>query len=156
VIESNDPAKTTRLLERLRDIVHQQGVQTQPETAGDLEGFSVQLPGVPAPIYALGGDRLVIGYGDAALDAAAGDETLKDSEAFAAAQEAVGEDFNVSFYIDVDAAQKFGETVAGFSGAPTDTYEQDVKPYVDVFTHVVVGAKKAGDTIVTKFLVGVE
>lgn len=157
VIESNDPDKTAQVLERLRDIVREQGIQARPETAGGLEGFSVQLPGVPAPIYALGGDRLVIGYGDAALEAATGDETLRDSEAFAAAQEAIGNDFNISFYIDVDGAQRFGEAVATFSGDPMGTYEQKVKPYVDVFTHVVVGAKEVGgDTIVTKFLVGVE
>ncbi|HYP22755.1 MAG TPA: DUF3352 domain-containing protein [Actinomycetota bacterium] len=157
VIESNDPAKTARLLERLEELVTQQGIETKPESAGDLEGFSVLLPGVPAPIYALGGDRLVVGYGDAALDAASGEGgTLRDSEAFAAAQEAVGEDFDISFYVDVDGAQAFGEAVAAFSGASMETYEQDAKPYVDVLTHVIAAAKMEGDTIVQKFVVGVE
>lgn len=157
VIESNDPDKTQRLLEKLEELVTQQGVPTQPAASGGLEGFSVQLPGVPAPVYALGGDRFVVGYGDAALDAASdGAETMRESEAFAAAQEAVGDDFSISFYVDVDGAQKFGESVAAFSGAPTDVYEEEVKPYIDVLTHVVAAAKKEGDTIVQKFVVGVE
>lgn len=157
VIESSDPRKTARLLEKLEELVTQQGIQTRPESAGSLEGFSVQLPGIPAPFYALGGARLVLAYGDAGLDAAGGDgETLRDSEAFAAAQDAVGEDFNISFFVDVDAAQRLGEAAAAFGGAPMDTYEQDVKPYLDVLTHVVAAVKTEGDTIVQKLVVGVE
>lgn len=157
VVESSDPAKTTRVLEKLEELATQQGIPTRPETKGDLEGFSVQIPGVPAPFYALGGDRLVLAYGDAAATGAAGgSETLRDSEAFAAAQDAVGDDFNVSFFLDVDGAQAFGEALAGFTGAPMDVYEQDVKPYVDVLTHVVAAAKTEGDTVVQKLVVGVE
>ena len=157
VVESNDPAKTARVLERLRGLAVQQGIIARPAEGGGLEGFSVSLPGVPAPFYALGGDRLVLGYGDAALDAASAEgETLRDSEAFAAAQEAVGDDFNISFFVDVDAAQTFGEAVAAFGGAPMDTYEKDVKPYLDVLTHIVAAGKKEGDTIVQKFVIGVE
>lgn len=157
VIESNDPAKTNRLLEKLEDLVTQQGIRTTPESRGGLEGFSIAIPGVPAPVYALGGDRLVIAYGGDAADAAAGEgERLRDSEAFAAAQDEVGDDFNVSFFVDVDAAQRFGEAAATFAGAPMDTYEQEVKPYVDVLTHVVGAAKMEGETIVQKFVIGVE
>lgn len=157
VIESNDPDKTSRLLEKLDEVVTQQGIRTQPEEFAGHEGFSVQIPGVPAPVYALGGERLVIAYGEEAAAAAAGEgATLAESDAFAAAQDAVGEDFNISFYVDVDAAQEFGEAVAGFAGAPMDVYEEDVKPYVDVLTHVVAAAKSEGETIVQKLVVGVE
>lgn len=157
VIESNDPDKTARLLDKLEELVSQQGVRTRPESRGGLEGFSVQVPGVPAPVYAFGGERLVIAYGDSAADAVAGEgETLRDSEAFAAAQEAVGEDFNISFFVDVDAAQRFGEAAATFAGVPMETYEQEVKPYVDALTHVVLAARMEGDAIVQKLVVGVE
>ena len=157
VIESNDAAKTTRVLDKLEELFVSQGIRPRPETAGGLEGFSVQVPGVPAPVYVLGGERLVVGYGDAALEAASsGGETLGDSDAFAAAQEAVGEDFDISFYVDVDGAQRFGEAVAAFSGAPMGTYEQEVKPYVDALTHLVAAAKTEGDTFVQKFVIGVE
>ena len=157
VIESGDPAKTARVLDKLEELVASQGVRPQPESAGGLEGFSVQIPGVPAPVYVFGGERLVIGYGDAAVDAASGEgETLEDSEAFRAAQEAVGEDFNIAFYLDVDGAQEFGEAVASFSGAPMESYEQDVKPYIDVLTHIVTASKMEGDRLVQKFLIGVE
>lgn len=157
VIESNDPAKTTRILDELEGLVAAQGLTPRPETAGGLEGFSVQVPGVPALVYVLGGERLVVGYGDAALEAATAEgDTLGDSDAFTAAQDAVGDDFDISFYVDVDGAQRFGETVAAFTGAPMETYEQEVKPYLDVLTHVVAAAKTDGDTFVQKLVIGVE
>lgn len=157
VVESTDPAKTAALVEKARALIVQQGIRPTPASLGGLDGFALQVPGVPAPVYFLGGERLVIAYGEDAAEAAAGGgETLADSEAFTAAQEAVGDDFNISFFLDVDAAQAFGEAVAGFTGALDETYEQDAKPIVDVFTHVVSASKKEGDTIVSKILVGVE
>lgn len=157
VIESGDPGKTAGLVEKLKDLLVQQGIRPEPESRAGLEGFSVQIPGVPSPIYALGGERLVIAYGDDAADAAAGEgPRLRESEAFRAAQDAVGDDFNISFYVDVDAAQAFGEAVSAFSGAPMDTYEEEVKPYLDVLSHMVLAAKTDGDALVQKFVIGVE
>lgn len=157
VLESNDPEKTARLLERAEEALVQQGVRPAAESHGDLEGFSVQIPGVPAPIYALAGDRLVVAYGDAGLDAATGDERLRETEAFAAAQGAVGDDFNISFYVDVDAAQKLFEGLAAFGGVPVGTtYEEEVKPWIDAMTHVVGAAKMEGDTLVQKIVIGAE
>ncbi len=38
-----------------------------------------------------------------------------------------------------------------------EDYNEDLKPVFDVFTHVTVGVKQAGDeTIVSKLVVGVE
>lgn len=157
VIESSDSHKTGNFLEGVRSLIVLQGVRPRVESRGSLEGFSVQIPGVPAPFYALGGDRLVLAYGDDATDAAAGDgPVLAESDAFRAAQDHVGEDFDVSFFLDVDAAQRFGETVAGFAGAPMDTYEQEVKPYIDPATHVVTASKREGDRVVLKFVIGFE
>lgn len=157
VIESSDPAKTARLLERAEEALVQQGIRPTAESQGGLEGFSVQIPGAPAPIYALAGDRLVVAYGDAGVDAAVAAETLRDTDAFAAAQDAVGDDFNISFYVDVDAAQKLGEGLAAFGGVPLGaTYEEDVKPWIDALTHVVAAAKMEGDTLVQKIVIGAE
>lgn len=157
VVESKDPAKTEAFVQKLEDLVAEQGLRPEDASLGGLDGFSIQMPGMPAPVFALGGDRLVLAYGQSATEAAAGEgETLAESEAFQAAQDAVGDDFDISFFVDVDAAQAFGEAVAGFQGAPDDVYQEDVKPYIDVLTHLVVAAKKEGDTAVQKFVVGVE
>jgi hypothetical protein len=155
VIESSDPAKTAALLREIEGAVAGQGVDPKPEKVGDLEGFSVQVPGVPAPFYALGGERLVLAYGDSATATAGDGRALEDSEAFRAAQEDVGDDFDIGFFLDVDAAQAFGEAAAGFSGAPMEEYERDVKPYLDVLTHVVAASKTDGDRTVQKLVIGV-
>ena len=60
VVESSDPAKTSTLLETAQRMLVEGGLQPQPASEGDLEGFSMQAPGMPAPVYFLGGDRLVI------------------------------------------------------------------------------------------------
>jgi hypothetical protein len=157
VIESTDPAKTTALVGKLRGLLRQFGIQPEPLSQGGLTGFSVQIPGTPAPINVLGGDRLAITYGPDATAGVTGEgETLADSEAFGAAQESIGEDFNISFFVDVDAAQAFGEALATLGGAVDETYNDEAKPVLDVFTHVVIGAKKDGDSIVSKLVVGVE
>lgn len=158
VVESTDPAKTAAFVEKLRSLLVQRGIRPKPLSQGGLEGFSVQVPGVPAPVNVLGGDRLAITYGTDATGAVTGaGETLRESEAFSAAQEDIGEDFNVSFYVDADAAQAFAETIASLSGAIDDGYNDTWKPFFDTFTHVVAGAKTAGDdSIVSKIVVGVE
>jgi hypothetical protein len=156
LVESTDPAKTTALVEKLEDLLVQQGVRPDPFSLEGLEGFSIQIPGAPAPIYVLGGDRLAITYGDGATDALTQGDTLEGSEAFAAAQEDVGDDFNISFFLDADAAQAFGEAFATFAGGVDETYNDEVKPILDVFTHVVAATKQTGDSVVTKLVVGVE
>ena len=157
VIESSDPAKTTALVEKVADLIEQQGVRPDPASMGGLEGFSLQMPGVPAPIYFLGGERLVIAYGEDATEAAAtGEGTLAESEVFSAAQEAVGENFNISFFLEADGALALADAGMAFSAGENDTYTNKVKPYLEVFTYVVSAAKREGDTIVSKLVVGVE
>ncbi len=157
VIESSDPAKTQRVVRKIEDLLAEQGLGPRPASEGDLDGFSIQMPGTPVPIYVLGGDRLIVAYGQSATeDAVSGDETLEDSDAFGDAQDAVGDDFAISFFVDVDAAQAFGESFAGLAAAPTAEYEEEVKPYLDVFTHIVAASKKEGDILLQKFVIGVE
>ncbi|MDQ4024489.1 MAG: DUF3352 domain-containing protein [Actinomycetota bacterium] len=157
VVESTDEAKTTALVQKLAGLLRQQGVRPRPFSAGGLEGFSVQVPGAPAPVNVLGGDRLAITYGSDATEALGGGETLAESETFGAAQKAIGEDFNIWLFVDADAAQAFGEALATLGGAVDEDYNEDLKPVFDVFTHVTLGVKQTGDeTIVSKLVVGVE
>ncbi|MFN2588736.1 MAG: DUF3352 domain-containing protein [Actinomycetota bacterium] len=156
VVESTDPAKTSALVEKIEQLLLQQGLGPKPLSQGGLEGFSLQVPGAPAPINVTGGDRLAITYGSDAADALAGGDTLAQSDSFQAAQDEMGDDFNIWLFVDVDAAQAFGEAIATFGGAPDEGYIEDVKPVVDVFTHVAAGAKKVGDTVVSRLVVGVE
>ena len=156
MIESTDAAKTRATVGKLRELVEREGVPTRPEERGGLEGFSVQMPGVPGPIYLLGGERLVLSYGEAATEGAISTEdTLGGSEGFQEATNDLGDDYQVGFYVDMDTVQTLVETFIGFSGQGSATYEQDVKRYLDPIAHLVAGSRQEGDNYVQKFLIGV-
>lgn len=156
VIQSTDPAKTAAALDKVQDLLQQQGLQPRPATEGELEGFSLQAPGMPAPVYFLSGDRLVITYGQSATEqAVSGEEQLVDAENFGRGVDELGDEYDVAFYVDVDAAQAFTESFMSFSGTTDPTYEEDVKQYVDPFAYVIAGSREEGESIVQRFVIGV-
>lgn len=156
VIESTDAAKTEALLDTAEQVLAGQGLQPRPASEGDLEGFSMQGPGMPAPLYLLGGDRLVITYGQSATQqVVAPEQALADADAFARASDALGSGFDAGLFVDVDAAQAFAESVMSFSGVNEPTYEDDVKPYLDPFGYIVAGSREEGDDLVRRFVIGV-
>lgn len=156
VIESTDAAKTEALLGSLEQALVQQGLQPRPASEGDLEGFSMQGPGMPAPLYILGGDRLVITYGQSATQQVVAPEpALGGADAFLRASDALGSDFDAGLFVDVDAAQVFSESMMSFSGTNDGTYEDEVKPYLDPFGYIVAGSREEGDDLVRRFIIGV-
>lgn len=156
VIQSTDPTKTTSALAEVQDLLEKQGLQPRPATQGDLEGFSLQAPGMPAPVYFLGGDRLVVTYGQSATEQAVfGEESLADDDNFGLGVDQLGDEYDVAFYVDVDAAQAFAESVMGFTGTTDPTYEENVKKYVDPFGYVIAGSREEGENIVQRLVIGV-
>ena len=156
VIQSADPDKTRAALEKVQDLLVKEGLQPRPTTQGDLEGFSLQAPGMPAPVYFLGGDRLVVTYGQSATEqAVSGENQLVDAEMFAQGADQLGDEYEVAFYIDVDAAQTFAESLMGFSGTTDPTYEEDVKQYIDPFGYVIAGSREEGESVVQRLVIGV-
>lgn len=156
VVASSDPGKTGALLDTAERMLRQEGLQPKPASEGDLEGFSLQAPGMPAPVFFLGGDRLVIAYGQSATEeAVAPEQPLGEADAFAPARDELGSDFDASFFIDVDAAQAFAESLMNFSGETNPTYEDEVKPYLDPFGYVIGGSREEDGGFVQKLIIGV-
>lgn len=155
IVESGDPDATKSALTALRARVEREQVPTSEEERGDLEGFSIQA-GLPAPIYALAGERLVVTYGDRATDGAIEpDETLGDDETYQAAEAALGDGYAPSFFIDLNGVFEVVEFAQAFSGETDDTYETEVKPWVDPLSYVVAGSRTDGDRLYQTFFVGV-
>lgn len=156
IVESGDPEATAAALVKVRELVETEGVPTEDAARGDYEGFSVQ-EGLPAPLYALAADRFIVTYGDRATeDAIDPDETLGDDETFQAAEDALGDGYSPSIYVDFDgmvALIEFGRT---FSGASEDSYEEEVKPWLDPISFVVSGSRQDGDRLFQRLFVGVE
>ena len=156
IVESSDPDATKSALTALRARIEREQVPTSDEERGGLEGFSIQA-GLPAPIFALAGDRLVVTYGENATDGAIDpDETLGDDATYQAAEGALGDGYSPAFFVDLNGVFEVVEFAQAFSGQTDDTYEQEVKPWVDPLSYVIAGSRTDGDRLYQTFFVGVE
>ena len=156
VIESTDPATSSATLDQLAALLEQQGIQTEPLSAGGAEGFAVEIPapGVTERAVALAGDRVVIAYGEeAAVKALESSDPLSESEAFQTATEGLGDDYTPTGYFDIDAVQELAEA-AGAGQFPE--YEEDVKPWLEPFTYVTFGWREDGDRLVQRLVIGID
>jgi hypothetical protein len=156
VIESSDPGTSSATVDQLATLLEQQGIPTEPLSAGGAEGFAVEIPDafVTERAVVLAGDRVVIAYGeDAAVDALESSDPLSESEAFQTATEGLGDDFTAAGYFDVDAMQELAEA-AGAGQFPE--YEEDVKPWLDPFTYVTFGSREDGGRLVQRLVIGID
>jgi hypothetical protein len=156
VIESKNPDRSEATIKTLGDLAAAQGAPVSPVEIEGLSGFAVSNPPeLPQPVNVVaGGDRVVIAYGDSATrEAIEASDTLDGSEAFQEAGEALGDDFNPSFYLEVPAVVSL---IEGFMPTDDPTYQQDVKPWIDPLTHIVAGSKLEGDTLVQRVVIGAE
>lgn len=155
VLETSDPATTRATLSRIAVLLAQGGVIAQQENRGGYEGFSVSA-GLPQPIYALVKDRLIVTYGEnGAEDLIDGGDLLSDAPSFAAAQAELGEGYTPALYVDAGAAISLAEFVAAASGSLPEEYTEDVKPWLDPISFVVSGARKDGNRLIQKLVVGI-
>ena len=155
VLETSDPATTKATLSKLAVLIAEQGVIPQEESRAGYEGFSINA-GLPQPIYALVKDRLIVTYGENATDDVIdGGDVLSDAPAFSAAQAELGDGYTPNFYVDADAAISLAEFAAAASGSLPEVYTDDVKPWLDPISFVISGAKKDGDRLIQKLIVGI-
>ncbi|MGH2774422.1 MAG: DUF3352 domain-containing protein [Actinomycetota bacterium] len=156
VIESTDPATSSATVDQLAALLQQQGIPTEPFSAGGADGFAVEIPapGVTERAVVLAGDRVVIAYGEeAAVNALESSDPLSESEAFQTATEGLGDDFTAAGYFDVDAMQELAEA-AGASQFPE--YEAEVKPWLDPFTYVTFGSREDGGRLLQRLVIGID
>jgi len=156
VIESTDPATSSATIDQLGALLNQQGIPTEPLSAGGAEGFAVEIPDPSATerVVVLAGERVAIAYGeDAAVSALEGSDPLSESEAFQTATEGLGDDFTAAGYFDVDAIQELAEA-AGAGQFPE--YEEDVKPWLDPFSYVTFGSREDGGRLVQRLVIGID
>ena len=155
ILETSDPATTSATLDRVAVLLGEAGVIAQEESRSGYEGFSVSA-GLPAPIYALVKDRLIVTIGDQATDdLVEGGDVLSDAPGFTAAAAELGEDYTPSFFIDAAVAILLAEFAAAPSGSLPDVYTDEVKPWLDPISFVISGARKDGDRLMQKLVVGI-
>ena len=121
---------------------------------GGGEGWTLRTEDVPQPIHLFQRDgKVVVAYGDSAAEAAvAPSQTLGDSAEFSQAEEALGGDYNLSFYMAVGPVLSLVDA----AGASGDATWQQVKPYLEPLGALVGGAQEDGDRLRSAFGVTVK
>ncbi|MDQ3985047.1 MAG: DUF3352 domain-containing protein [Actinomycetota bacterium] len=172
VIESTDRAAAQRAVMVLGKYAAREGASVKPLSIQGVKGFSIQDRTMPQPVnVAVGADRVVIAYGNLAThQALEGEATLSESEVFQDAQDALGSDYSMSWFIEADTVQQFVEDtvlpgITTFDPATgtlvpdtqaREDYEADVKPIIEPLKFVSVGSAIDGETLKSKLVVGIE
>jgi hypothetical protein len=157
VVETDDPDAAGKLVGALERAIRSEGLPVSPLAGGgDAEGFSVDVPDAPARVNVVAGeDRIVAAYGDAATEAAldpgAAEGTLEDNEDFAAAGERLGEDYDVSAYVDFAPLVDLLELAA-----VADPSLQQAMPYLSSLDYVVAGTSSDGERDSQRLFLGVD
>jgi len=145
VVETSDEAASARFI----DAVARLARKGDANVTGRDGGVTLRSPEVPEPIHLFQREgKVVLAYGDgAAADALDPGETLGDTQAYKDAQEALGGDYDLSFYLGFEPILALVDS----TGAGDDEGWRKVKPYLEPLGALVVGARKDGDRLRSAF-----
>ncbi|MGI8462336.1 MAG: DUF3352 domain-containing protein [Solirubrobacterales bacterium] len=157
VVETDDDAAADRLITGLERAARRSGDQVRPvaDRETGAEGFSLTIEDAPGTVNFIGAeDRVVIAYGDGATTPALtpekSDGRLGGSDAFAAASEALGEDFAVATYLD------FAPLVDLLSlAAAADPSLQQMLPYLEPLDFLIAGSASDGERERLRMFIGI-
>jgi hypothetical protein len=158
VVETSDEEASGRFIDGIARVARQSadpGMTIGPlDLPGGGEGVTVRSPDVPQPVHLFQRDgKVVAAYGDtAAQDALDPGETLAGTADFTQAEEALGGDYAVSFFLAFEPILALAEA----EGAAADEDYQEAKPYLEPLGAVVGGARKDGDKLLTAFALTVK
>jgi hypothetical protein len=153
VIETKDEEASRRFIDTLADLARREAgpaVRVGPlQLGGGGEGVTVRVRDTPQPVHVFQRDgKVVAAYGDAAArDAVDPAETLAGSPEFAQAEQALGGDYAVSFFLAVPPLLELAEA----EGAGSDEHFQEAKPYLEPLGALVGGAREEGDKLRSVF-----
>jgi hypothetical protein len=157
VIEATDEAKATTAFGKVVGLLRTKGgLDPRPaKVAGADAAFSVAVPDAPKPlVLARGNGRVVVGYGPGA--AAAGlsaRSTLGDSATYAQASDALDGKADPAVVLSLPQILALAESSPGTASDPD--YAK-AKPYLDAFGVIASGSAKDGDTLRSRFAVGLK
>jgi Protein of unknown function (DUF3352) len=158
VIETSDEEASGRFLDAIARLVRQDADAAVSigalDLAGGGEGYTVRGPELPQPVHMFQRDgRVVAAYGDAAAsDALDPGETLAGTDDYTQAEDALGGDFAVSFFLAFEPILELAES----EGASAEPDYQEAKPYLEPLGALVGGATEEGDDIHSAFALTVK
>jgi hypothetical protein len=145
VVETSDEAASARFIDAVARLARKSDVRVADRDGG----VTLSSPDVPEPIHLFQRDgKVVLAYGDSAAAAALDPgEKLGDTQAYKDAEEALGGDYDLSFYLGFEPVLALVDS----TGAGDDEGWQKVKPYLEPLGALVVGAKRDGDKLRSAF-----
>ena len=154
VITSSDREASIRAVERIGLLLKEEGVAADLDEPGVPAGFTIPIPDLPQDLVVAADEadgNVSITFGRRARQAIGG-ETLAGTEAFAAAEEGLGADFSSSFYADLSGILELVDAIPEIQNDPD---YRDVRPFLAPFSYAIAGTKVEGDTVITRFVIGV-
>ena len=158
IVETSDEAASGRVIDTIARYVRQSagsGEEVLPlQLSGGGEGVTLRSTEVPQPMHLFQRDgKVVFAYGDsAAQDAFSPGQRLGDSADFSRAEDALGGDYNVSFYLAIEPILALADS----AGAASDAEWQEIKQYLEPLGALVGGAREDGDNLRSSFAVTVD
>jgi Protein of unknown function (DUF3352) len=158
VVETSDEEASGRFIDAMVRLVRQDadpGVTVGPlDLAGGGEGYTVRGPELAQPVHLFQRDgRVVAAYGDAAAnDALDPGETLAGTDDYTQAEDALGGDYAVSFFLALEPILELAEN----EGASADEDYREAKPYLEPLGALVGGATEDGDDLRSAFALTVK
>jgi hypothetical protein len=145
VVETSDQAASGRFIAAVARLARKSELQV----SGGGDSITLRSPSIPQPIHLFQRDgKVVLAYGDsAAHDALDPPDKLGDTQQYKDAQEALGGDYDLSFYLGFEPILALVDS----TGAGDDEGWQKVKPYLEPLGALVVGAEKDGDKVRSAF-----
>jgi hypothetical protein len=156
VFESDDEDAAKRLVDGLERAAKRGGEEVRSLSGPNGEtGFSVDAAGAPGAInFVATPDRFVVAYGEsataAALDPGHAEGNLGESQAFGDAVAALGEDYDVTAYLDFGPVADLLELVA--ATAPS---LDAALPYLESLDFVIAGSSSDGERERQRIFVGI-
>jgi hypothetical protein len=158
ILTSNDPAASTRAIEKLVSAALAQGERgvrrLQVPGGAGLEARDPEELG-PKPLQLIArGDRVVLGYGAEATQRAlrGGGPPLSGSPVYRQATEALGQGVELSGFLSVGPILELADTL----GAGEDGDFAEARPYLERLSYLVFGSGTDGDLALSRIVVGLQ
>lgn len=154
VLEATDPRAARQALTRIKSAIERAGGPVRGLGKWrSYDGFALRESGMPEPInFVAAADRVLVIYGDAATGRALGsDPSLAGNDTFEAARAALGDDFALNAFVDLQAIV----SLADAAGLDDSEFGDEIDPWVEPLSFVSVGGRLEGETIVQRLVIGV-
>jgi hypothetical protein len=148
-VSVSDSQAAGRSLDSLTKLLEDQGLSVGPPPGGADDGFTATVERARVEA-ALTGEELTISVTGADAPAASG--TLGDSDAYASATDALGDEYEPQAFLGFRDLFAFAES----TGATTSPDYQAAKPYTENLTYAITGARTEEDRTFSRFVIGVE